>query len=114
MSLNYGYPQYGQYYPQPQQSQQTTGGITWVQGEAGAKSYIVGAGATALLMDSEANCFYIKSTDASGMPMPLRTFDYAERKKQSEETEHFVTRREFEELAARINAMTAKEVQPDE
>ena len=53
-------------------------GITWVQGEAGAKSYLVGAGNSVLLMDSEQSRFYIKSTDTSGMPMPLRIFEYTE------------------------------------
>lgn len=56
------------------------GGIVWVQGEAGAKSYMVGAGNSVLLMDSEKSTFYIKSTDASGMPLPLRIFDYSERR----------------------------------
>lgn len=63
----------------PQYSQQNTPSILWVQGEAGAKSYLVGAGQSVLLMDSESSTFYIKSTDASGMPMPLRAFDYKER-----------------------------------
>ena len=54
-------------------------GIVWVQGEAGAKSYLVGAGQSVLLMDAEGSTFYIKSTDASGIPMPLRIFDYKER-----------------------------------
>ena len=35
-----------------------------------------------MLMDSESNTFYIKSSDQSGMPMPLRIFDYAERNTQ--------------------------------
>lgn len=54
-------------------------GIVWVQGEAGAKSYLVGAGNSVMLMDSEQSVFYIKSTDQSGMPLPLRIFDYTER-----------------------------------
>ena len=33
-------------------------------------------------MDSESNTFYIKSSDNSGMPMPLRIFDYTERNQQ--------------------------------
>ena len=64
---------------QPQTPAQTQGGITWVQGEEGAKAYLVAAGNSVLLMDSEAPVFYIKSTDASGMPMPLRIFDFVER-----------------------------------
>lgn len=61
--------------PQPQQDN----GILWVQGEAGAKSWAVAPGKSVMLMDSESNTFYIKSSDASGMPMPLRIFDYTER-----------------------------------
>ena len=54
-------------------------GILWVQGEAGAKSWAVAPGKSVMLMDSESNTFYIKSSDQSGMPMPLRIFDYTER-----------------------------------
>ena len=71
------YQQIPQVYQLPQNNQQS--GIVWVQGEAGAKSYLVGAGNSVLLMDSENSVFYIKSTDTSGMPMPLRIFDYSER-----------------------------------
>ena len=69
-------------------------GIQWVQGLAGAKSFLVGAGESQLLMDSEANVFYIKSTDASGMPLPLRIFDYKERV-ETPQTGEYVTREEF-------------------
>lgn len=54
------------------------GAINWVQGEAGARSVPVGAGQKILLMDSERNVFYVKSSDVSGMPLPLRTFEYKE------------------------------------
>lgn len=87
MAYNYGFPmtyqpmqQYS--YQQPQQNysqmQQPQSGIIWVQGEAGAKAYPVSAGSNVLLMDSESECFYIKSTDMSGMPQPLRVFEYKE------------------------------------
>ena len=79
----------GQYNPQYQQavtppttqpmSQQGNSGLIWVQGEAGAKSFLVAPGNTVMLMDSEGERFYLKSADASGMPMPLRIFDYKER-----------------------------------
>ena len=69
------------YQPQNQmvpQQQNQSAGITWVQGEAGAKAYPVAAGSSVLLMDSENECFYIKSTDVSGMPLPLRSFSFKE------------------------------------
>lgn len=84
--------------PAPQQ-----GGINWVQGEAGAKAHLVGAGQSVLLMDSEAQCFYIKSTDASGMPMPLRTFDYKERiTAPASDSTNYVTREEFDRFVNEI------------
>lgn len=73
-----------QQYQMPQQVMppappQTNQGILWVQGEAAARSYLVAPNTTVLLMDSESQVFYLKSTDNSGMPLPLRIFDYTER-----------------------------------
>ncbi len=83
---------------------QTSNQITWVQGENAAKSFPVGAGQSVLLMDSEESVFYIKSVDTSGMPQPLRIFDYSERKSSNGEpkktneatnTEEYVSKAEF-------------------
>lgn len=105
------YPYYQNYYqPQPQQGS----GIVWVQGEAGAKSYLVGAGQSVLLMDAEGSCFYIKSTDPSGMPMPLRVFDYKERAQSTASAPaagtEFVTREEFNAFKKSLEAEDAKPV----
>ena len=93
-------------------AQQGNNGLIWVQGEAGAKSYIVAPGNTVMLMDSEGERFYLKSADASGMPMPLRIFEYKERTEtpsqassapvttQSVNLDNFVTREEFEQRMA--------------
>lgn len=59
--------------------QQPSNGIVWVQGENAAKSYPVAPNTTVMLLDSEASVFYLKTSDASGMPLPLRVFDYKER-----------------------------------
>ena len=127
--MAYGYPQY---YPQipyynaqqtampdqlaqlraaqqpmmQQPAQPSSNGLIWVQGEAGAKSYLVANGASVLLMDSEKHSFYIKSTDQSGMPMPLRIFDYTERTAQPQKkTEEYATREELKALEERISAL---------
>lgn len=84
----------------------SSSGIIWVQGENSAKSYPVGSGQSVLLMDSENAVMYIKSVDASGMPHPLRIFDYKERKgdvpegsqKPSGGSEEYVPRNEYEEF----------------
>ena len=97
---------------QQTQNQQSSNGIIWVQGEEGAKAYMVAPGNSVLLMDSENSAFYIKSTDNSGMPMPLRIFDYVERnaKQQTQNIKpnvEYVTRQEFDALSARINDIMA-------
>lgn len=99
------------YQPAAQQPQQSP--ILWVQGEEAAKAYMVAPGATVMLMDSEGQSFYLKSTDPQGMPLPLRIFDYVERTAQKPleqpqiSTGEFVTRREFEALAARVGELLA-------
>ena len=97
---------------QQEQNQQSSNGIIWVQGEEGAKAYMVAPGNSVLLMDSENSAFYIKSSDNSGMPMPLRIFDYVERnaKQQTQNIKpnvEYVTRQEFDALSARINDIMA-------
>lgn len=102
------------------QQQTTNNGIVWVQGEAGAKAYPVAAGNSLLLMDAEQHQFYIKSTDQSGMPMPLRIFAYEEVVESNvpkTETKNFITREEFEQRLAELSTpktYTKKEVKKDE
>lgn len=90
MAYNY-YPYQNQYFTQmqipqaPQAPQQNQNGLIWVQGETGAKSYLVAPNTTVMLMDSETQRFYLKSSDASGMPLPLRIFEYKEMTKSAAE-----------------------------
>lgn len=69
---------------QPVQNNQPTGnqGFVWVQGEAGAKAYPVAAGNSVLLMDSESPVLYMKSTDISGRPLPIETYDLVKREER--------------------------------
>jgi len=86
-----------------------SGGIIWVQGEDAAKAYMVAPGNSVLLMDSEKSAFYIKSTDPSGMPLPLRVFDFTERTaRKPEPLEETVSREEFAALMARIEVLEGK------
>lgn len=110
-----------QYNPQPQytppvmQQPQNSTGIIWVQGEAGAKAYPVAPGNSILLMDSENTCFYIKTTDGSGVPQPIRKFTYVEEgaKKKEEpkqpeiDLSNFVTKEELEERFAGLTLSKA-------
>lgn len=119
MQPNQNMNQFNQQFQQPMtlpatqpMAQQGNNGLIWVQGEAGAKSYLVAPGNTVMLMDSEGERFYLKSADASGMPMPLRIFDYKERAETPSQAlnatvtahnvnlDNFVTREEFEQRIA--------------
>ena len=100
-------------YQQPQQAQQVNQGILWVQGEAGAKSYLVAPNTSVLLMDSENSNFYIKTTDAAGMPT-LRTFAYKEVVLGSQEPQKqaeinlddkYVTRQEYDDLRGKYEEL---------
>ena len=98
---NYPYPGYPPYYPPqvpdqlaqlrqqqmqqpimqpvpPQPPQADSGGIIWVQGEAGAKAFHVAPGNTVQLWDSEDTVIYLKSADMAGMPS-MRVLEYTER-----------------------------------
>lgn len=100
-------PQYqNNYQPQiPMQNvySNNNSGINWVSGESGAKSWIVAKGETTILLDSEDNVFYIKTADASGMPL-LRKFSYVEITGDSKMPQtvdkqfSFVERDEFEQF----------------
>lgn len=87
-------------------------GIQWVQGEEAAKSFSVLPGKSVLLMDSESKCFYIKSVDVSGMPLPLRIFDYTERTQTAPASpttnatpnNDYITREEFERRISEISS----------
>ena len=111
---NNGYPvNYPQYYTQPQvqmqqpQAQQTNG-IIWVQGEAGAKSYLVAPNTTVQLWDSENNVIYLKSADSSGMPS-IKVLDYTIRENGSQIAQNafkmnseYVTKEEFDAFKEEI------------
>lgn len=92
---------------QMQTQQADSGGIIWVQGEAGAKAYLVAPGNTVQLWDSESQTIYLKSADMSGMPS-MRILDYTERntaqppkpKEPQIDLTQFITRDELENILA--------------
>ena len=109
---------YNNYFPQTYTSipysygantiQNQLGAINWVQGEAGARSVSVAAGQKVLLMDSENNVFYVKSSDVSGMPLPLRTFEYKEitpsNTSETPAQNTYVTHEELEEALSKLKS----------
>ena len=104
--------------PVPQQGQ--LGAINWVQGEVGARSVPVPAGQKVLLMDSETNVFYVKSSDTTGMPLPLRIFEYKEVDKVATSSQdggahNYVTHEELDKILAELREdKKKKEDKPNE
>lgn len=106
----YTYPYY-QYAPyngsiEPSQRMQASQtGITWVQGEAGARGFPVAPNTTVQLWDSDAQVIYLKSADASGMPS-MKVIDYtirdAQPQKKAVDLSGYVTREELEARLAEL------------
>ena len=87
----------------------TQSALTWVQGEAGAKSYLVAPNSTVVLWDSEAPIIYLKSSDASGLPN-MRVLEYTERTQTHDKrtacvSEDFVAVSDFEKLKSDVEEM---------
>ncbi len=90
-------------------------GIIWVQGEAGAKSYLVAPNTTVQLWDSEDQTIYLKSADASGMPS-IKILDYKIRESNTPSApavaqvpmDDYVTKDEFKALEERFQKQIEK------
>lgn len=88
----------------------TTSNLIWVQGEAGAKSYLVAPNTTVQLWDSESQSIYLKSADASGMPS-IKTLEYTIKNDNTplQATlieEEYISREEFEDLKEKISSLS--------
>lgn len=112
-----GYPAtYQPVYQIPQQQPQQSG-IIWVQGEAGAKSYMVAPNSTVTLWDSENQTIYLKSADASGMPS-IKTLDYTIREARNvtntapvipdDKLSTYATKDEIKAVSDRITAINER------
>lgn len=110
----YQYSNYTQQYQQNQQSQMSSN-LIWVQGEAGAKSYLVAPNNTVQLWDSESQTIYLKSADASGMPS-MRILDYTIRQNSPQtppvasqaQKVDYPTREEFNALQSLVEGLKSK------
>ena len=88
--------------------QSQSNGILWVQGESGAKSWMVSPGSTVLLMDSESERFYVKSADNAGMPT-MKVYEYYELdESQASDKGDSATRKEFDEIWEKLKSIERK------
>ena len=98
--------------PQPPQNPVAQSGVQWVSGEQEARSWMVAPNAAVALWDSTAPTVYLKQADASGKPM-LKVYDLVERLASAPDTQkapaaEYVTRKEFDALAALVSEMKGK------
>ena len=105
--------------PIPPAQQKPSNDIIWVQGEAGAKGYLVAPNNTVVLWDTENPVIYVKSADASGIPS-MRVLDFEERNVNNQNngekspTTHkctcgdkFATKEQLNALESKINEILA-------
>lgn len=98
------YPQYYPQYNYNQQFQPQKQDKIWVQGIEGAKSYLVSAGSTVDLWDSESQTIYVKSADANGLPS-IRIFDYQERDSAAPSSDIDVLKNRIAELENKVSKL---------
>ena len=99
---------------QPQQPPQNQS-IIWVPNEQAANDFIVARNNAVTLWDMNAPVVYVKKADASGKPT-MTTYDLVERAQAApapaaprrDMSEEYVTRREFEELVAKLTAPSVR------
>lgn len=87
-------------------------GVQWVSGEQEARSWMVAPNAAVALWDSTAPTVYLKQSDASGKPT-LKIYDLVERAETPSNAPQkpgveFVTREEFDRLAALVGEIKGK------
>ena len=98
--------------PQPPQNPVAQSGVQWVSGEQEARNWMIAPNAAVALWDSTAPTVYLKQADASGKPS-LTIYDLVERTEtprtaSQEKGVEFVTRKEFDALAALVGELKGK------
>lgn len=98
--------------PPVPQNPVATGGVQWVSSEQEARGYLIAPNSAVALWDSSAPTVYLKQADASGKPT-LKIYDLVERAETprtapQEKGVEFVTREEFDRLAALVGELKGK------
>lgn len=98
--------------PPVPQNPVATGGVQWVSSEQEARGYLIAPNSAVALWDSSAPTVYLKQSDASGKPT-LKIYDLVERAETprtapQEKGVEFVTREEFDRLAALVGELKGK------
>ena len=93
---------------------QNNNDMIWVQGESGAKAYLVAPNTTVTLWDSENPIIYLKTANNTGVPS-MRILDYTERTSEPKEAQHnckcakeFAPIEDFKKLENKLEELTQK------
>ena len=94
------------------QNQVAQGGVQWVAGRPEAENWLIAPNSAIALWDSTAPVVYLKQADASGKPT-LKTYDLVERLASAPDAQkapaaEYVTRKEFDALAALVSEIKGK------
>lgn len=86
---------------------QPVNGLVSVTGIEGAKAYQMPPNSSMPLFDGNNDILYVKTTDAAGYPT-IRTFKFEpmEQAAQPQQTTEYVTRADFDALAAKVEKLT--------
>ena len=88
--------------------------VVWISGgKEEANGFMVAPNSRVIIFETNSMVFHIKERDASGTPIPMRTFNYTEEaENKSHDTkkmdDKFVTRKEFDALAALVGELKGK------
>lgn len=101
--------------PQMQTASPAASGILWVANEMEAQNYPVAPNCAVALWDANSPAVYLKQADAAGKPT-IKIYDLVERTAAPKMPQNapvtlpgnYVTRDEFEALAAKFEALTAQ------
>ncbi len=107
-----------QYYQQPtstvnyQQQSNVNTAMIWVQGESGAKSYVLPNNTTLPLWDSESQTIYIKTVDQNGKPS-MAILDYVERSEKGNDKQvvsevEYATKEQIDKLNEQFSTINEK------
>ena len=105
-------PQMQSQIPQALQNPVAQSGVQWVSGEQEARNWMIAPNAAVALWDSSAPTVYLKQADASGKPT-LKVYDLVEWLASAPDAQkapaaEYVTRKEFDALAALVSEMKGK------
>lgn len=99
--------------PAPQEGLPTIHRVVWVQGREAAKSIQLSPNENVMALDSESDHFYLLRAGQDGKPLPFEVFSFT-RDETATANPDYVTRQEFDDLKASLDALRQPPAAPKE